>query len=568
MPTKEEILQLLTTLDLVCADDLEGQTLDFKEWDRQGFKGAVSSIVETLVCLANGGGGTLVVGVQDRKIGRAQAILGVPDSVDVNELKKTVYDKTDPKLTPTIDELRVPEGTGRLLVIQVYGDMRPYTDTQGAAKIRVGKSCVALTGSKRAEIMTASGDSDVTAGEVEGTFSDLLSPLGIDSLRKMAAKVAPSDLLQKSDAELLQSLRLTSQRGKLRKAAILLAGKTEQIETHFPGYAWSFLRMISSTDYDISERGSDCLAVAIARVEGLIQPNNPMTVVEQGLLHLEFRRYPLVALREGLINAFAHADYREHGVIQVKLFESRMEIANPGGLIGGVSEANILRHAPVTRNPTLVNALISLNLANRNNLGVPRMYRAMLEDGKEPPVIRDEGNAVRLTLLGSDFSVPFRAFVESRMHDGFMLSLEHLLVLNFIVRHGEIDVSTAASICQQHEREARESLRQLVVEGTLDVRRNGRGSVWLLTPSTASVLQGRGDEKAVPLTKFAALERDATNVFQSAALEGRGVKSSELREKLDLNSEDAKYLLRKMREKNIIISNGKGPKAEWSLVGE
>lgn len=196
------------------------------------------------------------------------------------------------------------------------------------------------------------------------------------------------------------------------------------------------------------------------------------------------------------------------------------------------------------------------------------MYRAMLEDGKEPPVIRDEGNAVRLTFLGSDFSVPFRAFVESRMRDGFMLSLEHLLVLNYIVRHGEIDVATAASICQQHDREIRESLRQLVVKGILDVRRKGSASVWLLTPSTASSLQGRGEEKVVPLTKFAALERDATSVFRSAALEGRGVKTSEVREKLGLDAEDSKYLLRKMREKNIIKSNGKGPKAEWMLVGD
>jgi ATP-dependent DNA helicase RecG len=139
MPTKEEVTALLPKLDAMCADELEGQTLDFKEWDRQSFKGSVSLIVETVICLANGGGGTLVVGVEDRKVGRAQAIVGVPSTVDINELKKSVYDRTDPKLTPTVEELRVPEGTGRLLVLQVYGDMRPYTDTQGAAKIRVGK---------------------------------------------------------------------------------------------------------------------------------------------------------------------------------------------------------------------------------------------------------------------------------------------------------------------------------------------------------------------------------------------------------------------------------------------
>jgi ATP-dependent DNA helicase RecG len=565
MPTKEEVERLLVKLDAVTADELEDQTLEFKEWDRQSLKGAVAAIVETVVCLANGGGGTLVVGVEDRKLGRSNAIAGVPDTVDINQLKKAIYDKTDPKLTPTIDELRVPQGTGRLLVLQVYGDLRPYTDTQGNAKIRVGRSCVPLTGSKRAEILVASGDSDVTAGEVEGHAADLLSPVGMESLRNMVAKLAPDDLMRKSDHDLLRSIGLVGDRGRLRKAGILLAGKKEEITRHFPGYAWSFLRMRASTEYDNPDRGNDCLAVAIPRLEALILSNNPVTTVEQGLLHLEFRKYPIVAVREGLMNAFAHADYRAHGVIQVKLFDDRMEIANPGGFVGGISELNILRHAPVTRNPTLVNALISLNLANRSNLGVPRMYRTMLQDGKEPPVIRDEGNAVRLVFLGSDFSVPFRAFVESTMRAGFQLSLEHLLVLNYLVRHGEIDCATAAKIGQQDEREARECLRQLVLQGILDVRRRGQTNIWHLSLATSRALHGEADSRVVPQTKYEAAERELLALLRT---EGGGLRMAEVRDRLGLSIEDAKWLLRKLRQRNKIESSGKGPNAKWSLVGE
>jgi ATP-dependent DNA helicase RecG len=413
--------------------------------------------------------------------------------------------------------------------------------------------------------LVASGDSDVTAGEITGTPTDLLSPSGIESLRIMASGLAPDDLLRKSDQEFMQSMGLVSDRGRLRKAAILLAGRKEEIARHFPGYSWSFLRMRSSTEYDNPDRGNDCLAVAIPRIGALIQPGNPITTVEQGLFHLEFRKYPIIALREGLMNAFAHADYRAHGVIQVKVFDDRLEIANPGGLVGGISEANILRHAPVARNPTLMNALISLNLANRNNLGVPRMYRAMLQDGKEPPVIRDEGNAVRLVFLGSDFSVPFRAFVESTMRSGFQLSLEHLLVLNYLVRHGEIDSTTAAQICQQHEREARESLRQLVLQEILDARRRGQTNVWRLSLSAARALQDEAETRVLPLTKYEAAERELQTLLQGH--EG-GLRAGEIREKLGLNAEDAKWLLRKMREKKQIKSSGKGPRARWSLVGD
>src|SRR5690606_40581870 len=66
------------------------------------------------VCMANGGGGTVVFGVADRVKGRGRAILGVPPEIDTNILKAAVYDQTDPKIMPVFEELPVSEGTGRL----------------------------------------------------------------------------------------------------------------------------------------------------------------------------------------------------------------------------------------------------------------------------------------------------------------------------------------------------------------------------------------------------------------------------------------------------------------------
>ena len=57
----------------------------------------------------------------------------------------------------------------------------------------------------------------------------------------------------------------------------------------------------------------------------------------------------------------------------------------PGGLPGGITPENILRHETVARNPALVDALTRLRLVNRSNLGVRRMFQALLIEGKEPP---------------------------------------------------------------------------------------------------------------------------------------------------------------------------------------
>jgi ATP-dependent DNA helicase RecG len=160
MRSVSEIRQLLNELDTQPATDLEDQDLDFKDWSRRSTANAVALVVEMAICMANGGGGTVVFGVNDRAVRREKAIVGVPPDIDVNRLKKAVYDSTDPKLTPVFEELAVPEGTGRLLVMRIYPGLPPYTDTAGSGKIRIGKDCQPLTGTLRRRIMVETGETD------------------------------------------------------------------------------------------------------------------------------------------------------------------------------------------------------------------------------------------------------------------------------------------------------------------------------------------------------------------------------------------------------------------------
>jgi predicted HTH transcriptional regulator len=126
MRTVSDISTLLDELDEHIADDLEGQDLDFKQWDAHSREAAVKTVVQMAVCMANGGGGTVVFGVKDRVKGRANAILGVPPEINTDRLKMSVYNQTDPKITPVFETLPVPEGTGRLIVMHIYPGMPPY----------------------------------------------------------------------------------------------------------------------------------------------------------------------------------------------------------------------------------------------------------------------------------------------------------------------------------------------------------------------------------------------------------------------------------------------------------
>lgn len=106
-----EIHDLLNELEIQPADALEDQDLDFKEWNVRSMGDSVQKVIQMAICMANGGGGTVVFGVNDKAVGREKAILGVPPEVNVNRLKKSVYDATGPKLTPVFQEIFPPEGT-------------------------------------------------------------------------------------------------------------------------------------------------------------------------------------------------------------------------------------------------------------------------------------------------------------------------------------------------------------------------------------------------------------------------------------------------------------------------
>jgi len=563
-----EIRSLLEELDQQPANTLEDQDLDFKEWIPRSMKDSVALVVEMAICMANGGGGTVVFGVNDKVTGRSHAILGVPPEVDVNRLKKAVYDSTDPKLTPVFEGLLVPEGTGRVVVMQIYPGIPPYTDTAGRGKVRIGKDCQPLTGTLRRRIMVETGETDFTATEISGRLESLISASAMERLRQSAARErAPDDLLRESDRNLLGAIGLI-RKGRILRAGLLLAGTTEAIREHFQGYAWTHLRMATDTDYSDRTDGQDAIPLAMERIIDRIMADNPIATVPQGLFHFEIRTYPEIALCEAVLNALVHADYRIHGPILLKQFKDRLEISNPGGLPGGVTPENILRHEPVPRNPTLVDALTRLRLVNRSNLGVRRMYQALLIEGKEPPSILDEGEAVRVIFRASELSVPFRMFVADEANRGRILSVEHLLIVQHLLRHPEIDTATAARITQQTEPDARETLSLMETEfGYIERGGTGRGTYWTLRHDLHRKLSVPGHPERDRRIDWEAAKTRILSVLKQRAMRGeQGLSNAEIRKITHLDRKQVIRLMKELMEENSNIQPpGRGKYAHYRL---
>jgi len=565
-----EVRALLTRLDEVEADALEAQDLDFKEWPADS-RQAIRQAVDIAVCMANGGGGTVVLGVRDRAIGRAKAIRGVPASADPHQLKREIYERTAPKLTPEILELSVPEGTGRLLLMQVHGGLPPYTTTAGAGTVRRGKDCVPLTGDLRDRLMVERGDSDVTAVTIAEPVESLLSASALERMRDMARQEkAPADMLRKSDLDLLGALEVLRD-NRLTKAGLLIAGNAEAIARHLPNYAWTHERMKSATVYVDRADGRDtrdlALPLALLALESRINADNPITTVERGLHHFEFRAYPTVALREALLNALCHLDLRLASPVLVKQFPRKLEITNPGGLVGGITPANILHHPPLARNPLLVHALSKLRLVNRSNLGIGRMFEAMLIEGKEPPLIIDEESAVRVVFKRQETSASFREFITDEGKAGRVLDVDHLLVLRFLLTHAEIDTATGAELCQRREAEMRDILDEMVqVYDYLERGGAGRGTWWRLKPALHRKLEGAGHaERDQRIDLDVAKTRVLNMLKQRHQRRQAGLSNAEVREVTGYTRQQVNRLIHELEPESVrMVGHGRGARYEFA----
>ncbi len=568
MRTLKQIAELLFELDQYVADDLETQDLDFKEWNTDSMSDAVSKVINTAICMANGGGGTIVFGVADKVKSRANAIRGVPPEVDVNRLKKAVYDRTDPKITPVFEELHVREGTGRLLIMQIHPGLPPYTDTSGSGTIRIGKSCEPLTGTLRKKISVETGETDYTASPVEGVVEELISFAAMEKLRTYARQEkAPDDLLRLNNRELLQAIGLVKH-GLLNRAGLLIAGNDNAIQAAIPGYRWSWLKMLSDTKYSNQMEGKSALPAALEKLQDLVNADNPLTTLEQGLFHFEYRTYPEIALREALLNAFCHTDYQIAGPIMIKQYSDRLEISNNGGFIAGITPDNILHHTPATRNPLLVEALTRLRLVNRSNLGISRMYEALLIEGKEPPSIREIGESISITFLRRDISPTFRLFVAQESQKGRILNVDYLLILQNLLRHHEIDTATASTICQRNEGLIRETLADMERLEYLEHGGSGRGTYWTLS----SYLHKQLDhDKTLEKSRRIDWETAKTRLFSilkdRAKRHQLGLSNQEVRKITHFGRSQAIRLMKELIQENPQIGPpGRGRNARYSLA--
>lgn len=212
-----------------------------------------------------------------------------------------------------------------------------------------------------------------------------------------------------SDEEILEITGIKKD-GSWTIAGLLIFSKyPQEIFPQFCITAVKIYKDIAKNNIDNNERFEDNIKIT-GNIEEMLNTAidfikrniKTKTIIDNNGKRVDELEYPIIAIREAILNALVHRDYSIHseGIpISIVVYNNEIEIINPGSIYGNV-DINLLGKTQINaRNEFLANALEVLRITENRYSGVPTMYNECERLNLYPP---------RFESSGGEFTVKFR----------------------------------------------------------------------------------------------------------------------------------------------------------------
>ena len=388
--------------DLLQCKGVESARIEFKaNWDE---KSTGNQILKTICAFANDlqnlNGGYIIIGVSEQNGCAVMPPCGIlPEKIDlIQKWVRGNCNRIDPEYQPVFSPEMI--GEKHILVLWAPGsDVRPHSAPDGDS------------GSKKYFVRIGSETVDAAKNGVLQELLQMTARVPFDDRRALHAQIEDMresrvrEFLRDINSGLLDEESVKELYRKLRIAVpvngydvpknigLLLFG--ENPEQWFTGIRIEVVQYAADASGNLIEE-------KVFRGGIHEQLKGALTFLENiSSAHLEkqsasFRvkgwvSYPVQALREALVNAVYHRSYESTPEpVKVYLYPDRIEVISYPGPVQGIRQEHLSQLAPMppvpARNRRVGEFLKELRLAEGRGTGLPKLYRAMRENGSKDPV--------------------------------------------------------------------------------------------------------------------------------------------------------------------------------------
>jgi ATP-dependent DNA helicase RecG len=339
-------------------------------------------LAECLVAFANGDGGLIVLGLDEE---------GRPfDTIWEEDAEGVLIEAADYCRPPVPTQWHsVNIGNESFIGIQVPRSPDLHTLADGRVLVRSGNWNRPLAGNEVRKLAASKHTAEFETEVVPGA-----RPTDLDQqiIREyFAQREARGSARVDSIPEVLFEIGATDRSGNPTMTGILLFGKNPQ--TFFPHSGVVFVKFAGTEPrgddggigYGRRAEMNGHLARVVERTWNVIHEEMRIGAKVNRLEREEVTEYPRFAVREAIVNAIAHRDYRIMGRrIEIRMYADRLEIISPGGLPGYMTLDNLVEEH-FSRNPRLVSGLYQWGYIEELGLGIDQMIEDMVNAGHEPP---------------------------------------------------------------------------------------------------------------------------------------------------------------------------------------
>jgi ATP-dependent DNA helicase RecG len=435
-------------------------------------------LLKYVSAISNEGGGWLILGQSnDLKITGTTAFRK-PEKLKIDVLQNA---KMSRKIRIDIEIEFVDDH--RIVFIKIPPRPRGEPISVGGAYwMRSGESLVAMDSTTLKGIFEEHEDDFSAAVCPDMKLIDLDSE-AINKLRELWAKKSGQENIKTlSNDQLLSDLGLIRD-GKITYAAIVLLGSEKALNLYLANaeIVWEFRKNLESIEFQNRVNYKVGFLTYFDDLWAQIDAHNEKYHLQEGFIVNDVKAFNEEVIRESVLNAVSHRDYRDPSSVYIRQTSANVEIESPGGFPTGITIQNIIHAQSKPRNRLIAETLEKTGFVDRSGQGVDKIFKNTIVEGKGlPDYGKSTDHLVKLTIAASIKDPEFIRYIQRANIAAIPLSISDLVLLEKIRAGTKVGASDG-------------NIGKLLEANLIEPYGRGRGYKYILSKQYYTATDKRGE---------------------------------------------------------------------------